>query len=89
MDRVWTFRLCRRRRARAESPVHDALPLHVKYPNPNAKSGPDGKVSAVTGSQKSRSKPSDKGKTKNGNHLLMALPAIAGNASSRGGVAVT
>ena len=46
----------------------------LNIPSPKAKSGPDGKVSAVTGSQKSGSKPRDKGKTKKGGHLMMGSP---------------
>lgn len=50
-----TFRFCGRKWARDGSPVHVALPLHFKYPNLEAQSGPDREVSQVTGSPKSGS----------------------------------
>lgn len=66
VNRVCTFRLRRSRRARAESPVYDALPLHFKYPSPKTKSGPDWKLSAVTGFPNTRIEAQRQGKDPNG-----------------------
>ena len=76
--------MCKSERARDESLVHVALPLHFKCPNPKAKFGPDEQVSVVTGSQKSGSKPfscSDNRNSQKGQSFADAFPAIAGNAS--------
>ena len=74
VNRVCTFRLCRSRRARAESPVHVALPLHFKYPSPETKSGPDGRVSAVTGFPETRIEAQRQGKGLNGQSFADGSP---------------
>ena len=78
---------------RIEWSVDVALPLHFKYPNIQTKTDPDGKVSGVTGSQKSGSKPFSQDaptrKTPKGQSFADDRPTFANNASSRGGVAVS